>query len=61
MPTIGKGYLFAELISPVYDKEGGKVIAHVSVKFLDDLTKTEQISQFELTLEKLDGNWRIVI
>ena len=59
LPTIGKDYFFAELINPVYDKEGGKVIANVSVKFLDDLTKTAQISQFVLTLEKLDGNWRV--
>ena len=60
LPTIGKNYIFAELINPIYYKEGGKVTANVSVKFLDDATKTAQISQFALMLEKLDGNWEII-
>jgi len=32
---------------------------NVSVKYLDNLTKTEQISQYELVLHK-DTNWKIV-
>lgn len=60
LPAIGRAYLFAELINPVYVKEGEEIKALVSVKYLDEQTNMTLISQFELTLEKIDENWKIV-
>lgn len=52
-------YVFAELVNPVYVKEGEEIYVSVTVKYLDQLTKTTQLSQFELKLEK-ENNWIIV-
>ena len=59
LPVIEKDYIFAELINPIYTMDGDQVLAHVSVKYLDQDTKATQLSQFELTLKKED-NWQIV-
>lgn len=59
LKTIGKGYVFSELINPVYNRSSNQVTVSLSVKYLDNQTKTTQISQFDLVLEK-DGNWKIV-
>ena len=56
---VQREYQFAELINPVFTKDGENVKVNVSVKYLDDLTKAEQISQYELALHK-DTNWKIV-
>ncbi|WP_439099366.1 conjugal transfer protein [Brevibacillus laterosporus] len=58
LPTINKDYVFVELVNPVYLKEENQVKAIVSVKYLDQETKTEQISQYTLILEK-KSNWKI--
>ncbi len=58
--AIGRDYLFTELVNPVYTQEGSQVMASLAVKYLDDLTKTTQISQFDLVLEKQGANWKIV-
>ena len=50
---------FAELISPTFTKDGDNIKVNVSIKYLDNLTKAEQISRYELVLHK-DSNWKIV-
>lgn len=50
---------FAELINPVFTKDSDNIKVNVFVKYLDNLTKAEQISQYELILHK-DSNWKIV-
>ena len=56
---VQREYQFAELINPVFTKDCENIKVNVSVKYLDDLTKAEQISQYELALHK-DTNWKIV-
>ncbi|HBF6535003.1 TPA: conjugal transfer protein [Clostridioides difficile] len=59
MEPVQREYQFAELINPVFTKDGENIKVNVSVKYLDNLTKAEQISQYELILHK-DSNWKIV-
>ena len=56
---IGRDYLYSELVNPTFIKDGDNVKVKVAVKFLDNQTKAEQISQYELLLHK-DSNWKIV-
>lgn len=56
---VQREYQFAEVLSPVFTKDGENIKVNVSVKYLDNLTKAEQISQYELLLHK-DSNWKIV-
>lgn len=59
LPVIGKDYVFVELVNPVYVKEDNQVKAVVTVKYLDNVTKTTHFSQYEVYLQKQD-NWKIV-
>jgi len=59
LPPIGKDYLFSELVHPVFQTVDHQIKVWVTVKYLDDITKSTQISQYELVLEK-DINWIIV-
>jgi hypothetical protein len=59
LPAIYKDYIFAELINPIYIKVDDTVKVTVAVKYLDQATKATQLSQYELTLQKVD-NWKIV-
>ena len=52
LPSINKAYTFSELFNPVFKHSEDKVQVWVSVKYLDEMTKTTQISQYVLTLEK---------
>ena len=56
---VQREYQFAEVLNPVFTKDGDNIKVNVSVKYLDNLTKAEQISQYELVLHK-DSNWKIV-
>lgn len=56
---VQREYQFAEVLSPIFIKDGENIKVNVSVKYLDNLTKAEQISQYELLLYK-DSNWKIV-
>ena len=56
---INGDYIYSELVNPVFTKDGDNVKVKVSVKFIDNLTKATQVSQYELTLHK-DSNWKIV-
>lgn len=59
LKPIGKDYVFAELLNPIYTKKENQIEASVSVKYLDQQTKVMQISQFDLILEK-ENNWVII-
>ena len=59
LAPLGCDYLYSELINPIFTMDGEQVEVSVSVKYLDNLTKTAQISQFHLILEK-NSNWKIV-
>ena len=59
MEPVQREYQFAEVLNPVFTKDGDNIKVNVSVKDLDNLTKAEQISQYELILHK-DSNWKIV-
>ena len=53
-------YTFSQLKSTVLNKNGDTVMATVAVEYLDSVTKMMQISQFELVLKLVDGNWKII-
>ena len=53
-------YTFSQLKSTVLNKSGDTVTATVAVEYLDSVTKMTQISQFELGLKLVDGNWKII-
>lgn len=57
---VGKEYIFQELVNPIYNRKENQVTVSLAVKYLDPQTKATQVSQFSLTLEKNDGNWKIV-
>lgn len=59
LPPIEKNYTFSELVNPAFQEQDKKIKVWITVKYLDDITKSTQISQFELVLEK-DINWIIV-
>lgn len=60
LPVIeNDSYVFAALVNPVYTKQGDTVMANVAVQYLDQQTGMTQVSQFDLQLWKVDGNWKI--
>ncbi|HBI6208340.1 TPA: conjugal transfer protein [Listeria monocytogenes] len=59
LKPINREYQFLELASSNYSLKNDQVIAQISVKYLDLLTKTTQISEFHLVLQEFD-NWMIV-
>ena len=60
LEPIGKDYLYSELVNPVFTADGDNVKVKVAVKFIDNQTKTTQVSQFKLVLHK-DNNWKIIM
>lgn len=60
LEPVGSEHLYSELVNPIFTQDGELVNVSVSVKYLDNRTKAAQISQFELSLKKTDGNWKIV-
>lgn len=59
LPVIQKNYVFAELVNPIYSKKEKQIFASLTVKYLDQETKTTHLAQYDLTLEKQD-NWKII-
>ena len=57
--SIGRDYLYSELVNPIFTKDGDNVKVKVAVKFLDNQKKATQVSQYELVLHK-DSNWKLV-
>ncbi|WP_245987340.1 conjugal transfer protein [Vagococcus elongatus] len=60
LKSIGKDYIFQELVNPIYNRKDNQVTVSLAVKYLDQQTKATQVSQFNLTLEKSGSNWKIV-
>ncbi|EAE5070323.1 TPA: conjugal transfer protein [Listeria monocytogenes] len=58
LKPINREYQFLELASSNYSLNNDRVIAQLSVKYLDPLTKTIQTFEFNITLQKFD-NWII--
>ncbi|MDF2534575.1 MAG: hypothetical protein K0R18_732 [Bacillales bacterium] len=59
LPVIQKNYVFAELVNPIYSKKDKQIFASITVKYLNQDTKTTHLAQYELILKKQD-NWKIV-
>lgn len=55
LESIGRDYLYSELVNPIFTADWDNVKVKVVVKFLDNQTKATQVSQYELTLHK-DSN-----
>ena len=60
LKPVGKEYIFQELVNPIYNRKENQVTVSLAVKYLDPQTKATQTSQFSLTLEKNESNWKIV-
>lgn len=59
LPLINQAYVYSELINPVFQENENQIKVWVTVKYLDEIAKATQFSQYELILEK-DTNWIIV-
>lgn len=59
LKPINREYQFLELASSNYSLKNDQVVAQVSVTYLDPITKANQTSQYNLTLQKED-NWMIL-
>ncbi len=59
LQIIGRDYTFSELINPVFQQSDNKMKVWITVKYIDEETKTTQLSQYELTLIKNDTNLMI--
>ena len=60
LKSIGKDYVFQELVNPIYNRKDSQVTVSLAVKYLDQQTKATQVSQFDLVLEKNGDNWKII-
>ncbi|HBI1968703.1 TPA: conjugal transfer protein [Enterococcus faecalis] len=58
LKPINKEYQFLELASSNYLLKNNQVVAQISVKYLEPITKTTHVSQYSLILEKAE-NWVI--
>ncbi|HFJ5518476.1 TPA: conjugal transfer protein [Enterococcus faecium] len=59
LPMISQNFIYSELINPVIQKKEEQYLVKVAVRYLDSETKSENISQYQLTLEKKE-NWKII-
>jgi len=59
LDVIGVEYEFVELVNPVFVRRGEQVAIYVTVRYDDPRTRAQQLSQFELLVEKASGNWMI--
>lgn len=61
LPVIAnESYVFAGLVNPVFTKSGDTVTADVAVQYLDQRMGMTQVSQFDIRLEKVNKNWKVV-
>lgn len=60
LKSIGKEYIFQELVNPIYNRKDNQVTVSLTVEYIDQQTKATQVSQFDLVLEKNGSNWKIV-
>lgn len=59
LPVIGKNYQFSEFDDPIIQKKSNRYQVHLVVRYLDDISKSTIVSQYELVLEK-QKNWEII-
>ncbi|MBM6615054.1 conjugal transfer protein [Desemzia sp. RIT804] len=59
LPIINRNFVYSELINPSIQKKNQHYLVKVAVKYLNSETKSEDVSQYQLTLEKTE-NWKIV-
>ncbi|EMX5406546.1 conjugal transfer protein [Listeria innocua] len=60
LPIISQNFIYSELVNPIIQKKGKQYLVKIAVRYLDNETKIENISQYQLTLEKKD-NWKIIM
>lgn len=60
LKSIGKEYIFQELVNPIYNRKDNQVTVSLTVEYIDQQTKATQVSQFDLVLEKNGSNWKII-
>ncbi|EJM7410998.1 conjugal transfer protein, partial [Listeria monocytogenes] len=56
LPIISQNFIYSELVNPIIQKKEKQYLVKIAVRYLDNETKIENISQYQLTLEKKD-NW----
>ncbi|HCR3546041.1 TPA: conjugal transfer protein, partial [Enterococcus faecalis] len=59
LPIISQNFIYSELVNPIIQKKEKQYLVKIAVRYLDNETKIENISQYQLTLEKKD-NWKII-
>jgi len=60
LEVIGVEYAFLELVNPIFIRSGDLVEVFVTVRYYDPRTRAHQLSQFELVVQMIGGNWMIV-
>ena len=60
LPIISQKFIYSELVNPIIQKKEKQYLVKIAVRYLDNETKIENISQYQLTLEKKD-NWKIIM
>ncbi|WP_270337775.1 conjugal transfer protein [Lactococcus petauri] len=60
LPIISQNFIYSELVNPIIQKKEKQYLVKIAVRYLDNETKIENISQYQLTLEKRD-NWKIIM
>lgn len=59
LPSINQEYIFSELIDPLYVQEGEHIRVSIFIRYQDERTQTDQVSQYELLLNKAE-TWKII-
>ncbi|ELP1222605.1 conjugal transfer protein [Listeria monocytogenes] len=59
LPIISKNFIYSELVDPIIQKKEQQYLVKVAVRYLDDETKSQNISQYQLILDKKE-NWKII-
>ncbi|MFX3725031.1 conjugal transfer protein, partial [Streptococcus suis] len=55
LPIISQNFIYSELVNPIIQKKEKQYLVKIAVRYLDNETKIENISQYQLTLEKKDN------
>ncbi|MGF1943710.1 conjugal transfer protein [Enterococcus casseliflavus] len=59
LPVINRNIIFSSLIDPTFSKTKEEYHVALSVKYLDSITKSEYVFQYNLNLQK-EENWKII-
>ena len=60
LEAIDMEYEFLELVNPIFIRRGEQMEVYVTVRYYDPRTRAHQLSQFELLVQEVQGNWMIV-